>query len=70
MIKEKGVQEGETGTSKPILSTSPAYQRLIPKINSNLQFQDKKGKIIIPNPPRIELPMVSIDKPREWLRNC
>ena len=52
----------------PLLPTPPLNQRL--QIGSEISRAARKetSKILIPNPPRIDLPMFTGENPREWIR--
>ncbi|XP_071913949.1 uncharacterized protein [Coffea arabica] len=70
MLKDKGIQENEGGTSEPLLPTPPSHFRLPTQAETIGNQQESRGRIFTPNFPRLELPMFSVGNPREWLRKC
>nr|XP_027071740.1 uncharacterized protein LOC113696535 [Coffea arabica] len=70
MLKDKGVQENEGGSSEPLLPTPPSYFRLATQAEIAGHQQESRGRMSTPNLPRLELPMFSARNPREWLRKC
>nr|XP_027120832.1 uncharacterized protein LOC113737890 [Coffea arabica] len=52
----------------PLLPTLPLNQRLQLGTDNSRTARRETSKILVPNPPRIDLPMFSGENPREWIR--
>lgn len=70
MMKEKGLQDNDGGAPDPLLPTPPAHLKLMTPNELAGHPHETKGKMFVPNLPRLELPMFSSGSPREWLRKC
>ena len=54
----------------PLLPTPPLNQRLQIGSDNNRTARKDTSKILVPNPPRIDLPMFTGENPRELIRKC
>ena len=45
-------------------------QRLQIGTDSNRSARKETSKLLVPNPPRIDLPLFTSENPREWIRKC
>ena len=72
MGKEKTILEEDRHQNDhtPLLATPPLNQRL--QIGSESTKTTKKdvGKLLIPNPPKIELFLFTGANPRDWIKKC
>ena len=61
----------EEARERPLLPTPPPQQRINKEVeNSGGFIRREEGRIYIPNPPKLELPLFYGENPQEWLRKC
>nr|XP_027108798.1 uncharacterized protein LOC113728610 [Coffea arabica] len=70
--KEKlNFESGRTMSDQPpLLPTPPPNQRLHLGFEGGRAGRREANKLLIPNPPKIDLPLFSGENPREWIRKC
>ena len=69
MNREKSTVE--EARERPLLPTPPPQQRINKEDESNGGFtRGEEGRICVPNPPKLELPLFYEENPQEWLRKC
>ena len=71
MIMNREKNPVEEARERPLLPMPPHQQRINKEVeNSGGFIRREEGRIYIPNPPKLELPLFYGENPQEWLRKC